>query len=441
MLESSIDLPYLQIFIAILVFQIIYILLQWIFIRRSEYLWYLAYMIGMGTYAMMIYDFIPNLYLKNDILLDFKKTFDKALPILSFFFYFRFARAFIGMKENFQVLNRWICRLEFLLLAYIIIDLIWKILGQNPEFGELLFHAIAILLFTSTWILIIALLKKRLRISYFIVFGAVVLNVGNFLAMWMIVRQSMQLNIPFDPFLVNSTAVIIDLLAFTTGLSYKVRLSEIEKTTLNKAYANELINKLELQREMIDIRHHIAKEIHEELGEGISDISIYTGLAQKEISEENTHAKNLIVKIRTRSIEVLATLQDLIWTLSSENTTFKSLIVKIQQMQREELSPNNILCSINYPKTILETNLKLPALKMAVSTCRKIFNVCATSNVKKLDIELSESAILIIVHSPEDGLAASSRMFYERIIDNRLVTMNEYSDKVIVTMLITSYRY
>lgn len=441
MLESGIELLYLQIFIAILTFQIIYIFFQWIFIRRNEYLWYLAYMMGMATYAFMIYDFIPDIDLNDHLVLNFKNAFDKALPILSFFFYFRFARAFIGMKENYQLLNSWIVRLEFLLLTYIVVDLTWKITGQNTELGEIVFRTIAIILFTSSWILIIALLRKKLRLSYFLVFGAIVINVGNFFAMWMIVRQSMNSYVPFDPFLLNSCAVVIDLLAFTTGLSYKVRLSEIEKTNLNKAYANELVSKLALQREMIEIRHHIAKEIHEELGEGISDISIYAGLAQKEISDENTHEKNLLDKIRTRSVEVLATLQDLIWTLSSENTSCKSLILKLQQMQREELTPNNISLSLNYSNTILESNLKLPVLKTAISTCRKIFNLCSTSNNKNLEVALSEFELKIVVYFSSEGLTKNSRMFYERIADNPLVTMNEHSDSLIFTIPITNYRY
>lgn len=441
MLESSIDIPYFLIFIAILAFQIIYIFFQWIFIRKTEYLWYIAYMFGMGIYAAMIYNYIPDIRISDGVHLNFRNTFDKALPILSFYFYFRFARAFIGMKETFQLLNTWIVRLELLLLAYIAIDLTWKLIGQDQPAAEFVFRLIAIILFSSSWILIIAFLRKKLRLSYFLVFGAIIINVGNFLAMWMIVRQSMNLFVPFDPFLINSSAIIIDLLAFTTGLSYKVRLSEIEKANLNRAYTNELVLKLELQHEMIEIRHHIAKEIHEELGEGISDISIYAGIAQKEITADNLQVKSILDKIRTRSIEVLATLQDLIWTLSPDNTSYKSLLAKIQQMQREELSPNNIPLKLNYSENIVELNLKLPILKTAISTCRKVFYLSTTINTNHIDLLLSESALELVVHFSQDDLNVNTRTHFERLADKRLVKMTEQSNSIIFTLPITSNRY
>ncbi len=441
MLESSIDLPYLLIFLAILAFQIIYILFQWIFIRKDEYLWYLAYMIGMVTYALMVYDFIPDIQLSESFEINFKRNFDKALPILSFYFYFRFARAFIGMEENFKTLNKWIVRLEAFLLIYVAIDLIWKALGQDFQAAEITFHIIAIVLFISTWVLIIAYLKKKFVLSYFLVFGAIVLNVGNFFAMWMIVRQTMNLYVPFDPFLINSIAIIIDILAFTTGLSYKVRLFEIEKSDLNKAYANELVLKLELQHEMIEIRHHIAKEIHEELGEGISDISIYAGIALKDLTNDHLQTEGVLNKIRSRSIEVLATLQDLIWTLSPDNKSFNSLLVKVKQMQREELTPNNIPCNINYTLNILDYNLKLPVLKTAISTCRKIFYICSTANIEHLEMELSENEIIWTVHFVENRINLNSISNFERISDNQLVQVNEYPGIVKITLPITNYRY
>lgn len=441
MLERSIEIPYLFMFEAVLAFQIAYILLQWAFIRRAEYLWYVGYMLGMGIYALMIYNLIPDIPISTNFSLSVRSTFDKVLPILSFYFYFRFARSFVGMSGNFPQLNTWIVRLENTLLVYILIDLCWKTIGQEVRAGELLFHVLSCILFVGSLALIIAFVKKKMRLSYFLVFGATIILLGNFGAMWMLVRQSMGLSVPFDPFLINSTAIIIDLLAFTTGLSYKAREAEIAKANLSQIYANELIAKIELQNEITEIRHQIAREIHEELGEGMSDISIYSGLAQKDLEPEQHLLRELLSKIRGHSSEMLSTLQDLIWTLSPGNTSGKSLIEKIEQMQREELSPNHIPLKLVFQNDLFDKQFKLSFLKTTIGITRKLFNLSVAADARSLDIEMDETTYKIKIHFSENSFSESQTLAIARLIQTHRIEMNKTETNHEFTLHIPNFRY
>jgi signal transduction histidine kinase len=441
MLECSIDITYLLMFEAILAFQIVYILLQWFYIRRDEYLWYVAYMLGMSLYGLILYELIPDIDLFGGKIINVRDTLDKVIPILSFYFYFRFARAFIGMHECFPQLNTWIIRLEILLLCYVFTDLIWKFIGQQSQSGELLFRLLSCILFIGSLVLIIAFVKKKMRLSYFLVFGATIILLGNFGAMWMMVRQSMGLSVPFDPFLINSVAIIIDLLAFTTGLSYKARESEIAKVNLSQIYSNELIAKIELQNEITEIRQQIAREIHEELGEGMSDISIYSGLAQKELTIEQQFSKDLLGKIRNRSSEMLSTLQDLIWTLSPGNTSGKSLIEKIQQIQREELIPNHIPLVLEYEDALLNIQFKLSFLKTTISVIRKVFNISIVADLRSLVIKIDDNQLIIRMYYSEVKLTDNQMMAISRFIQTHRIEMHETDEHLELIANIPSFRY
>ena len=53
---------------------------------------------------------------------------NKTLLILPYFFYFRFVRSFLEMPENYPRMNRWMVRIEYFLLAYLVFDLAFVLL-------------------------------------------------------------------------------------------------------------------------------------------------------------------------------------------------------------------------------------------------------------------------------------------------------------------------
>jgi len=45
---------------------------------------------------------------------------NKTLLMLPYFFYFRFIRSFLDMPASYPVMNRWIIRIEYFILAYLV---------------------------------------------------------------------------------------------------------------------------------------------------------------------------------------------------------------------------------------------------------------------------------------------------------------------------------
>src|SRR5687768_868039 len=107
----------LTIFVAIVVFQVAYIFLQWLYLKRVEYLYYIAYMLASVWYALSEFEALFSRPLFSHILPDYHFYVRHLLPMITLFLYYRFARTFLNLPITRPVLNMWVERMEYFLLA------------------------------------------------------------------------------------------------------------------------------------------------------------------------------------------------------------------------------------------------------------------------------------------------------------------------------------
>lgn len=412
-------------FEAILAFQLVYIIFQYFFIRRQEYVWYAAYITGIIVYTALMYEQIP-----------LRHQLDKVLPILSYVFYYRFASSFLELAIIAPSIRKWIGRLEKALLLYILTDLIWKIAGQDSAAGEIVFQLVAGFLFLSTTILIISFLKTKPAYAIYIVTGAIIISLGSFGTMILIIMQQNGIDFNFDPLLINNASVTVELIVFTSGLAHKSRRIEMEKSILSNQYARELENNLKLDTELNLIKQKIAEEIHLELGEGISNISVYASLAEKHAGEENIRLRNNLVKIRKLAIEIHSTLQDLSWTLNFRNTEEIFLIEKFRQIEREELLPVNARLDISSNKDNANRKLPVSFCRVAINAIRKAINIVIQEQSDTLEIILNNDGLLLNIINP--GLQPE---YLNEKYGNENVLWQTDSQIISCSIELTNFRY
>jgi glucose-6-phosphate-specific signal transduction histidine kinase len=275
---------------------------------------------------------------------------------------------------------KWINRLEKILIGYILIESIWKLLGQNPEHGEILFQLIASLLFICTATLIILFVKKKPTYAYFVIAGATFISLGSFGSMISFILINSGYSLQFDPLFFNNIAATLELIIFTSGLAYKSRLAEIEKVNLSYNYTQQLEHNIQLDKELNSIKNKIAEDIHQELGEGISNISVYTGIAEKQARDENSLLRETLFKIRKIALEMHATLQDLSWSLNFQHINEKKLIEKFRQIEREDLLPRNLHLIIHESPEHEDQFLTLDFCRKAIQSLRFAVMACVHRN-------------------------------------------------------------
>jgi hypothetical protein len=392
-------------FLAVLLFQFLFIGLQWSFIRRKEYGYYMAYMVGIGAYSLLKYSHLQIPYIDQDCIKYFELKLDMTLPIFSYLLYYRFARTFLELPDRFPRYNRWVKNLEYLLLAYICIEMLLVFLNIDKALREVFFQIVSLILFSFSCFMIFIFLKMRIKLMYFIVIGALVLNIGAFGTMVLYIMRENGVALGFHPMLVSNLTNIFELLAFSSGLSYKAMLVDKERLQAKEDLINHLQDNFALQEKLHRIRQSSAHELHSEIASGMSDLSIYTGLVEKEVNPEQDKVRFLTSQIRSRSAQMLDTLHDLIWSLNPENRSLEDLSNKFQQLSREKLIPFNLAWKIRIDESSFSIHPDADLMRKSVSLYRYTLDFAVKNNLQFVEVsfdnELNTLLILVAFANPD----------------------------------------
>jgi hypothetical protein len=393
-------------FSSVLLFQFLFIGLQWAFIRRREYIYYLSYMLGIGTFSVLKYSHLQIPWINQADVQFLERKLDLILPIFSYFLYYRFARTFLELPDRFPKYNNWIKKLENVLLTYIAIDIILVLFNVEKPIREIFYHLNSLILFSFSCFFIFIFLKMKIKLTYFIVIGALVLNIGGFTTMILYVMRDQGVQIGFHPMLVSNLTNIFELLAFSSGLSYKAMLIDKERLKSKELLIKNLEENFALQEKLHRIRQSSAHELHNEIASGMSDLSIYTGLIEKEIHPEQDKIRFLTSQIRSRSIQMLDTLYDLIWSLNPENRSLEQLKNKLIQISREKLVPYDLSWSLKIEEDLFNIQPDVDLMRKSVSVYRNTLEFAISNNAQFIDalFDAELNAFVITLNLPNQPI-------------------------------------
>ena len=264
-------------FQGFLVCQLLYIFLQWLIVRRKEYLYYLGYLSIILLYFLSKYETFLGLDGPFSQWPMLKVYLGKTLLIFPYFLYLRFIRSFLEIPKHWPVLNRWLKWMEYYLLVYTTVDLILIITTGNVRL-QTEWYTFTLLAFfiLTTWSSVYLFLHRQTLI-YYILGGSFALAVGSILGQvltYLIFYRHMDLDVQHI-LLYPQLGILLEILCFTAGLGHKNQIAEKEK--------------LLSQQKLIDQRIKIAQDLHDDIGSTLSSISILSELAIHEGTIEAVH--------------------------------------------------------------------------------------------------------------------------------------------------------
>ncbi|MBL7742756.1 MAG: histidine kinase [Chitinophagaceae bacterium] len=236
-------------FLAIIFFITLHTLAQFFFNRRKEFLLYAFY--SGCVFAFFIFKF--DEYPTNDVFFSYlpyvHKYGNNPLSYLMFYAYYRFVRTFIDFKEIAPWFYRVIIFTERLLLTVLMADIVLAQLNMYPLKG-MVFNVVRIYLIGMAFTGIFLLLRTGKPLPRFIAVGSGSFVLGALLAMvlsWLLKGPYIG---RFDPIICMQLGMVIELLCFTLGLSYKTGLIEKEKIATQQQLIVQLEENKKLQEEL-----------------------------------------------------------------------------------------------------------------------------------------------------------------------------------------------
>jgi len=392
----------LTIFLAIVTFQIAYILFQWYYIRRSDYLYYIAYMFAIMVFALSQFEYLLPFKLLSQYSPDMEYYTRHSLPFFSIFLYYRFARSFLDLPIERPSLNKWVIRLEYLIIAYAVLSPLLIAAGIPPEVEDNLFLFVCSIVIISSGVIIYNFLQRSIPLFRFAMTGAVFLILGSIAMIILSKMEELGIDTGVDPFLPLLVCVIAELLTFTTGLSYKTHLMESEKLNVERKLLDEFREKQRLEKEMYAIRDNIARDLHDEIGSGLSKIS----LLGEVIKKESKVPEPRIDKIIGSAKEMIEGMGEMVWSLNSKNDSLSNLIYYLRRYSMQYFEDSNIEIKFNVESNIPDipvSSIKRRNLLMVYKETLNNILKHSKATVTIISMAISNNELLIIIHDNGKG--------------------------------------
>jgi signal transduction histidine kinase len=152
-------------------------------------------------------------------------------------------------------------------------------------------------------------------------------------------------------------------------------------------------------------RMRISSEMHDDLGSGLSKISMLSDTINKDTSEEEI--KHHLSTISRSSKEMVETMGDIIWSMNAKNDHLANLIAYIRKYSMEFFETTSIQCIVILPETIppilidgvLRRNVFL-VVKEALHNVLK-HSACDTVTMK---FEIHPHSFSILIHDNGKGI-------------------------------------
>jgi signal transduction histidine kinase len=356
--ESHSTLVFEWLFQGFLLCQILYTIFQWTIIRRKEYGYYLAYMAVIALYFLSKFESdlgLDLLFTRHPVL---KVYLSKTMLILPYFLYFRFVRHFLEIPENYPALNKWIIRVEYFLLVYLAADLTYILLTFDQVVQTYVFTMILLLVFVTAASFIIYLFRHRQVLIYYVLTGSLFVAIGNILGQVLTYFQDYRhISIVPDILLLPQSGVVLEILCFTAGLSYKSHMWEKEKIRSQERLIDQLKANELLQSRMQHIRNKIAQDLHDDIGSTLSSISILSDLAMKDNS--GRHTLETMNEIKDSSILLMEKMDDIVWSINPRNDSLENLLNRVRHFATTLFEAKDIDYRIDIQKNIHEVKLPM----------------------------------------------------------------------------------
>ena len=389
------------IFCGLLLMMILFSIANFLQGGNKDFLYYAAYAFFLGA---MLFTKQFYYYQANEVNFFFESYMDFILQGLGIWFFMLFMIRFLETKRNFPFLHKLytsgivflpIALIAYTLIHYSQVDYYWENLLENVITKVVLLLLIVVFL-------VYAIRNWHHKLLRYLFWGNILFLAFSALSLILVLDRTL-ITLPGildDSLVLYEVGVLIELIFFLMGLTYKNRTQLIEQATEKERLKTENERK-ELEKQVAVMQAHqeererISADIHDELGSGMTTIRLMSEIARNKM-KENVPVE--IEKISNSANEVLNKMNAIIWSMNSSNDSLDSLVSYIRAYATEYFDGTSIDCRVKMPASI-------PFKEISGDKRRNIFlcvkeslnNVLKHSKASRVNIDISVNGNLNIL--------------------------------------------
>lgn len=358
-------------------------------IRRDEpFLWYAIY-----TALLCASMLLENGVLQSTMFVDYQYGYRILweIQLLSFIpamIYFLFMRSFINLEKQIPWLDRFVRRY---LIVYIplalMLDVLFVYTLKVSPFTYLFPLSILILgLFC-----VIVIFRNGDKLALYFTIGSLILYLSVFsntmISLFISIGWMSELNFP--RVWITEFGVILEILIFSLGLGYRLRMQDNEK-----------------QIAVDHLRKNISSDLHDDVGTMLSGLSMQAQVLAFKATDEDKESLNQISEISSNALD---TMRDTVWAIDSRQDKFENLIDRMRNFAENSLFNSKVDYNISTEGLEKEEKV-LPNIRQQLYLIYKeaITNVIKHSKASYVDVSLVKSPKDIRLIIKDNGIGVTS---------------------------------
>jgi signal transduction histidine kinase/ligand-binding sensor domain-containing protein len=224
--------------------------------------------------------------------------------------------------------------------------------------------------------------------------------------------------------LVIALAIALIAIAIRTHFQNKLKQAKLE---------------LEKQRSIQNIRTRISRDIHDEIGAGLTKITLMSKRLEKTLGDE-IKTKEEVQKINNASRQLVQNLGEIVWTINPNNDSLVDLISYLRRYVNDMAESSNVAFVLSLPEITNELNAVLvhPEVKRNVLLIIKesLNNALKHSSASKIELTLTYLKNQMSVNIADNG--SGFKMNENERVGNGLRNMRKRAEDIGTTLQINS---
>lgn len=152
-------------------------------------------------------------------------------------------------------------------------------------------------------------------------------------------------------------------------------------------------------------RHHISKDLHDDIGTTLSSITLMNAVLKNKIQKNPDEAALLADKIEGTSRQMIQNMSDIVWSIHPGNDTFDKLQNRLQQFCADVFDDTDTRHKLTVSDTLVKKHLPMQLRRDVFLICKEVTNNAAKySHAKIYMLTLSLDNKNIFIEAVDDGI-------------------------------------
>lgn len=390
--------------IGTMLYQAIFMLVQWRVFLRKEYGYYISYIVAMSVFFIFRLD--KSLQFLPTHLTGMADEFvDQPLVIFAFWMYIRFGMFFLQLKETQHKVYEASVKLERFFIGFVLIKCLLIPFGLPRMVSAYIYLAAVLMLTILALRVIVRLLRQKNLLNNFLVLGGLCITIGGVtgpvIALFLPNMGDGKISVHIG----LEVGVLIELLLLNTGLVIKNKLGQQQVIDTQQLLIAQLQQTNMLRNNLGHLQQKISTDLHDDIGASLSSIQLYVEVIEKVIDKDTPRAKELLAQVKNNASEIIANMGDIVWALNSNKPLNASFEDRLKNHCYELLAPKDISCFVEIPDWFNTTVTNINVLRNLMMVSKECLNnIAKYSHASHCEVQALLTDIQLLLRINDDGI-------------------------------------